>query len=181
MGFGTLHPENEDYEQIISHIKDIGLKGIKFHSDFQRFNIDDKNMYPIYRKIAEYGLPVLFHMGDEKLDFSNPKRLTNVLNDIPQLKCIAAHTGGYCHWGEAFDLPVSENLYFDISSSLSFLSRNQLYNFLNKYGTDKFFFGSDFPMWNPYDELKKLDSFDLDEQTQRKIEYHNFMNFIGNI
>lgn len=181
VGFGTLHPENYNFDEILISIKQSGLKGVKFHSDFQQFNIDDKKMYPIYREIARQGLPVLFHMGDEKLDFSNPKRLSNVLYDIPELVCIAAHTGGYCHWEEAFSLPVKSNLYFDISSSLSFLSTNQLHDFLSKYGEDKFFFGSDFPMWNPYRELEKLDGFSLDEHTQRKIEYGNFSAFIKNI
>lgn len=179
IGFGTLHPDNSDYEQIIDDIAKLGLKGVKFHSDFQQFDIDDKRMYPIYRYIAKKGLPVLFHMGDRKLEFSRPFRLANVLEDIPELVAVAAHTGGYSHWDEAINLPVSPNLYFDISSSLAFLKGEQLYRFFERFGYERFFFGSDFPMWNPFDELRTFISFGYDDKIQRAVEYDNFAGFIG--
>ena len=75
MVLGRCTPDNENFEEIIDSIIDSGLKGIKFHSDFQRFNIDDKKMYPIYKYASQKDLPVLFHMGDEKLDFSRPFRV----------------------------------------------------------------------------------------------------------
>lgn len=52
LGFGTLHPENENFEEVIDSIIAMNLCGIKFHSDFQGFNIDDKRMYPIYQYAA---------------------------------------------------------------------------------------------------------------------------------
>lgn len=179
IGYGTLHPDNGDYEQVIDSIIELGLKGLKFHSDFQQFDIDDKRMYPVYRYAAKKGLPVLFHMGDRKLEFSRPFRLANVLNDIPELVAVAAHTGGYSHWDEAISLPVSPNLYFDISSSLAFLKGEQLYRFFERFGYERFFFGSDFPMWSPVDELKTFISFGYDEKIQRAVEYDNFARFIG--
>ena len=48
-------------------------------------------MYPIYEYAAKKKLPVLFHMGDKKLDYSSPCRLKRVLEDIPELRVIAAH------------------------------------------------------------------------------------------
>ncbi len=179
IGFGTLHPENENYEEIIDGIKAAGLKGVKFHSDFQSFDIDDKKMYPIYRYIAKCGLPVLFHTGDAKLDHSHPSRLQNVLNDIPELRVIAAHMGGYLHWNESIRLEPSDNLFFDISSSLSFLSKDGFMKFIDKFGYKKFFFGSDFPMWYPYGELEKFLSFGLGEEIERAIEYKNFAEFMN--
>lgn len=179
IGFGTLHPDNENFEEIIDSIIDSGLKGIKFHSDFQRFNIDDKKMYPIYKYASQKHLPILFHMGDEKLDFSRPFRLARVIEDIPDLKIIAAHAGGYSHWDESINLPVSDNLYFDISSSLKFISKEQLTAFLKRFGYTHFFFGSDFPMWNPYDEIERFISLGFDEEIQRAIEFDNFSRFIG--
>lgn len=179
IGFGTLHPENSDFEDIIDGIAASGLKGIKFHPDFQQFSIDDKNMYPVYRYAAKKGLPILFHMGDMKLDYSSPHRLARVVGDIPELKVIAAHMGGYSHWDEAIDLPVSENLYFDISSTLSFMPKEQFMRFIEKFGYTRFFFGSDFPMWEPYGELEKFLSLGYDENVQRAIEFDNFADLIG--
>lgn len=42
-----------------------------------------------------------------------------------------------------------------------------------------FFFGSDFPMWNPYDEIERFISLGFDEKIQRAIEFDNFSKFIG--
>lgn len=123
-------------------------------------------------------LPILFHMGDKKLDYSSPCRLKRVLEDIPELRVIAAHMGGYSRWNEAFSLPASDNLYFDISSSLGIIPQNMFFSFLERFGYEHFFFGSDFPMWNPYDILSILLQYQLDEMTFRGIAYDNFVKFM---
>lgn len=179
LGFGTLHPENENFEEVIDSIIDMNLCGIKFHSDFQHFNIDDKCMYPIYEYAAKKKLPVLFHMGDKKLDYSSPCRLKRVLEDIPELRVIAAHMGGYSRWNEAFSLHASDNLYFDISSSLGIIPKKMFFDFLERFGYSHFFFGSDFPMWNPYEMLKILLKYQLDETMLCGITHDNFMKFIN--
>lgn len=179
IGFGTLHKDNDDYKDEIQRIKSLGLKGVKFHSDFQKTNIDDEKMIPIYREIANEGLPVVFHMGDKNLEYSSVDKLKNVLNDIPNLTVIAAHMGGYMHWKEAYNtLEADSRLYFDISSALSFISREDFIEMLGKFGINQFFFGSDFPMWNPIDELRKLSEFVTDEADRRKIEYYNYVDLI---
>ncbi|MGN0613333.1 MAG: amidohydrolase family protein [Porcipelethomonas sp.] len=177
IGLGTLHPDNENYREIIDSIKSSGLHGIKFHSDFQQFNIDDKRMYPVYKYAAENDMPVLFHMGDKRLDYSLPERLRHVIEDIPELKVIAAHMGGYSHWDEAISLPVSENLYFDVSSALGMMPDDLFVKFIERFGYDHFFFGSDFPMWDPIDILHKLLSFDLGEKAMKAILYDNVARF----
>lgn len=70
-------------------------------------------------------------MGDKKLDYSSPCRLKRVLEDIPELRVIAAHMGGYSRWNEAFSLPASDNLYFDISSSLGIIPKKMFFDFWN--------------------------------------------------
>ena len=50
--FGTLHPDYIDYKQEIKYIKEMGLKGIKFHPDFQGFDIDDIRMMRYTRLLA---------------------------------------------------------------------------------------------------------------------------------
>lgn len=179
IGFGTLHRDNDNYEEELDRIVALGLKGIKFHFDFQKFDIDDEKMYPIYGAISERGLPVLFHMGDKKLDFSSPLRLARVMKDFPKLKIIAAHMGGYERWEEASELEPVPNVFFDISSSMSFISKDMFLRMTNRFGEDKFFFGSDFPMWNPYGELRKFEEIGLPEQSMRSIAYDNFLSFMS--
>lgn len=179
IGFGTLHKENDDYKDEIQRIKALGLKGIKFHSDFQKTDIDDEKMLPVYKEAAKNNLPVIFHMGDKKLKYSSVEKLKNVLCELSELAVIAAHMGGYMHWQEAYNtLAPDDRLYFDVSSALSFIPHYEFNEMLEKFGVSHFFFGSDFPMWNPLDELKKLSEFVPNDIDRRKIEYHNYIAFL---
>lgn len=180
IGFGTMHRDNKNYKSEILRIKSLGLKGMKFHPDFQKTNMDDPKLIEIYKEAANAGLPVLLHMGDKIMRYSSADKLKNILDAVPNLKVIAAHMGGYMHWREAYDIiPVCDRLFFDISSTLDFISAADARKMLDKFGTDKVFFGSDFPICNPVEELKKLDALGLNEADRRRIEYYNFEEFIS--
>lgn len=83
VGFGALHPDFPGIEAETERIISLGLKGIKLHPDFQQFNIDDEHAFPIY-EAAEGRLLILFHVGDNRYDFSSPKRLYNVMKRFPK-------------------------------------------------------------------------------------------------
>lgn len=178
IGFGTLHPDCPDTEQEIERLIASGIKGIKLHPDFQRFNIDDKKAMKIYEMI-EGRLPVLIHMGDSRYNYSRPYRLENAVKAFPNLKVIAAHLGGYERWNEAITCLYSENVYFDTSSSLAFISPEFAKELILTYGEDRIFFGTDFPMWDHVSELKRFLSLGFDEKTNRKILSGNFKKFFG--
>ena len=76
-------------------------------------------------------------------------------------------------------LTPSKRLYFDISSTVQFVDGDLLKRFLDKFGEEHFFFGSDFPMWDPAEELKRLVSFRLPEQMLQNILYGNFIRYIA--
>lgn len=178
VGLGTLHPAAEDTEDEIKRLLDSPIKGIKLHPDFQQFNIDDLRAMRIYSQI-EGKLPVLIHMGDSRYDFSHPKRLAAVTKAFPKLKIIAAHLGGYERWSEAKECVFSENVYFDTSSSLAFLEPALAKKMIVGYGTDKVFFGTDFPMWDHVSELKRFLALGFDDKTNKMILSENFKRFFG--
>lgn len=180
IGFGTLHRDNENYKAEIARMKTLGLKGIKFHPDFQKTNMDDPKLIEIYKEAARMKMPVLFHMGDRVMKYSTADKLRNVLDAVPGLTVIAAHMGGYMHWKDSFDvIPVCDRVYYDISSTMNFVSPEGVRKMLGKFGTDRVFFGSDFPICNPIDELKRLDEIGLNDIDRRRIEYYNFIDFLN--
>ena len=83
-------------------------------------------------------------MGDDRYDFSAPVRLARVLDKVPDLKCIRAHFGGYRRWREAAKAVKRANLYFDTSSSLPFLEKQEAVDMIQHYGPDRMLFGTDF-------------------------------------
>jgi predicted TIM-barrel fold metal-dependent hydrolase len=100
IGFATLHPDMEHIGDEVDRAVSLGLKGIKLHPDFQRFNLDDKAAYPIY-EAAQDRIPILTHTGDYRHNYSNPARIPVILKDFPRLKIICAHLGGWSQWKEA--------------------------------------------------------------------------------
>ena len=41
--------------------------------------------------------------------------------------------------------------------------------FINTFGVDKFFFGTDYPMWDAKEELERFNSLDLSDSDKEKI------------
>lgn len=180
VGLATLHPDYPKMEEEIDRIGRLGLRGIKLHPDFQKFCIDDERMIPVYRMLAEKKLPVLFHTGDDRYDFSHPKRLYNVLQKVPELIAIAAHFGGYRQWDESAEWLADTNVYMDTSSTLFALEKEKALKMLARCGTDRFFFGTDYPMWDHEKELGRFLSLGLSEAENRAILYDNFARlFLG--
>ncbi len=179
IGFAAMHRDLEGYEEELDRALGMGLTGVKFHNDMQQFDIDDEKMLPIYRAIAKRGMKVLFHMGDDRYDFSSPKRMEKIAKLNPDLTILAAHFGGYRRWEESLHVEKLENVYFDTSSSLAFLDDSMALRLIDRFGADHFFWGSDFPMWNPADELKRFLSLDLDDETKEMITYYNFAKLFG--
>lgn len=174
IGFGSLYPTMEGWEAELERMPELGIRGIKIHPEFQRVDLDEPKAIPMYRAIAKAGLPVLFHMGDPKLDYSAPERLVNLIRQVPDLIAIAAHFGGWRAWDRARANILPENVYYDTSSTIAFLGRDRSLDLLEKMGPERFLFGTDFPMWSPKKELSCFLDLDLDETTRDRILFGNF-------
>ena len=173
-GFGSLHQDYEgDFEKEVKRIKSLGLRGIKLHPDFQHFNTDDKKMYPMYEIISAEGLPVLFHVGDEKSDCSAPHRLANVHRDFPELKIIAAHLGGYSMWEEAEEYLLGKNLYIDTSSCFRVISYDRIRSLIRKHDADMIMFGTDYPIERHDYCVENFLNLKLTDTELEKIFYQN--------
>jgi hypothetical protein len=163
--FGTIHPDLDNCEDELERIKSSGVKGLKLHPDFQRFDIISKDAYDMYKAIGDDFL-VLFHVGDEVKkrgeNYSTPRKLAQVISDFPELKVIAAHLGGYQMWEEAKDYLLGKDIYIDTSSALDFLPSTEAVNIIKTHGADRVLFGSDFPIKDPAVEIRKLGALGLD-------------------
>ena len=179
IGFGSVFPTMDGAEEELDRMLELGLRGVKIHPDFQKVPIDAPEATDTYRAIAKRNLPVLFHTGDHRYDFSSLERLLNLLKKVPDLRVIAAHFGGWHVWQQAIDTPLPENVIYDTSSSTPFLTRDMTLRLLERYGVDRCLFGSDFPMWSPKEELARVQSLGLSQSEQEQIFYGNFDKFFG--
>jgi hypothetical protein len=170
----ALHPDmtGAEIEAELRRAKSLDLKGIKLHPDFQRFRIDDRNVYKIYER-AEGNFPILFHTGDKRYEFSQPAKLAKVLRDFPKLTAIGAHFGGWSEWGDVECLRGFENLYVDTSSSLYELSPAEAEHLIKLFGEERVMFGTDYPMWDAGGELKYIGELNLSQDVQKLIFHKN--------
>lgn len=173
VGFGTMHADYDNFAAELKRIKEAGLKGIKLHPDFQKFQIDSPKMDAIYDVLSDLGMPVLVHAGDCRYDFSGPKRILNVHKKHPGLKIIAAHFGGYTEWDKSMEYLVGQDVYFDTSSTLWKLPLEKANEMIKKHGYKKFLFGSDYPMWDHEDEFERFNQLDLTSEERDAILYKN--------
>lgn len=179
IGFGSIHPDYENFENELKRIKTEGLKGIKLHADFQNFQMDDEKMDPVYEVMSSLNMPVLVHAGDYRYDFSGPKRILNVINKHPKLRLVAAHFGGYTEWNNSEEFLVGKNVYFDTSSTLWKLPIDKALEMISKHGVEKFFFGSDYPMWDHEQELERFNKLNLSQNDKDAILYKNACEFLN--
>ncbi len=172
-GLGTLHPDSEDIEADVNEIISLGLKGVKLHPDIQQFKIDDYRMLKIY-ELCEGRLPILIHTGDHRYDFSNPNRMMPILDIYKDLTVIGAHFGGWSIWEEATQkLSNYENFYVDCSSSLYAMTPQKAKELISYYGTERVLFGTDYPMWEPKDEIEKFMQIKLTKKQREDILCNN--------
>ena len=179
IGFATLHPDFEDPYGELKRVKSAGLHGVKLHPDFQKFEISDAVMDDAYAAMAELNMPVLFHTGDVRYNYSNPAHVPVVLKRHPGLTVICAHLGGYSQWDEADECLKGSDVYVDTSSSQFGLPPERVKQLIYRYGTDRVLFGSDYPMWDAKDEIEQLLKLGLTPREYEMIFAENLAQLLG--
>ena len=182
IAFGSIHPEYENWENELKRIKELGLKGIKFHPEYQDFYADDNAMYPIYEKAFELGLIVVFHAGED-LGFKppfhcTPERLNNLINDFKEGTIIAAHMGGFRYWGDVEKYLVGKDIYLDTSFCLGYMDKEQKQRIIKNHGYKKIIFGSDSPWKNQGEEVQRVKDLCLGKEAEDAIFYKNAVKLL---
>lgn len=177
-GAGTLHKDYENYEQELCRLYDAGIRGIKLHPDFQKFDVDDPKMFPMYEIMEAKGMFLIAHIGDPRYPYSHPKKMEFLAKRYPKMRFIAAHFGGWSMWDVARDCLVLPNVYVDTSSTLGFGGTEPFLLGLKTFDPGHIFFGSDFPMWDQAEELERVRSLDIDPELLDNILSGNFLRFM---
>ncbi len=179
IGFMTMHQDYEDPEAEIERAMSLGLRGIKLHPDTQGVNLDDPRLMPVYEIAQAKHLPIIFHTGDYRYDYSRPERLKRVLAAFPDLMVNAAHFGGWSIYDYAFEQLEHERCFVDMSSSMAYLGPRRTRELCEGYGFDRVLFGTDFPMWSPVTEFEKFEALGFTDEQWEAMTWHNAERFLG--
>lgn len=183
MSFGTLHPNYAGWKGEVKRLIEMGLKGIKFHPDYQDFFVDEERMFPIYEMLFSYGLIILFHAGvDIGLEppyHCRPDRLRKLVRMFPGGKVIAAHMGSFLCWDEVFDFLVGEDIYFDTSYSLHRLGNERMVRLIRAHGASRILFGTDSPWSSQAGDVESFLGLSLNQDEQEMILSGNARTLLG--
>lgn len=176
MAFGSVHPDAPDALYELERIADAGLRGVKFHPEYQKFYADDEKMRPIYRKISQLGLVTLFHAGHDygfpPPYHGMPDQLLGALRHL-DAPVVAAHWGGVGCAQEVLDKLCRTPLYFDLSFGYGAIAKYYAQTIVDAHGPDKLLFGSDMPWHRPEWELRLLNTLDISDADREKIYWKN--------
>jgi len=180
IGFGAMHPDHPEMEKELDRIVALGLKGVKIHPDTQLFHLDDPAAIRMFEAMAERNLALLAHTGDHRYPYSQPERMARALDHVPSLRAICAHFGGWSVWSDAWKILAGRgNVYVDTCSSLYALEPEEAVKIIHRYGADRCFFATDYPMWDPAEELERFMALPLTQEEREMILHRNFERFIG--
>jgi uncharacterized protein len=161
--FGSVHPMRGKAGAKIARrlLEEHGIRGFKFHPSVQEFYPNDRIAYPIYEVLAEYGVPALFHTGQNgvgagtkggggvRLKYSNPLFLDDVAVDFPDMPIIMAHPS-FPWQDEALAVATHKaQVYIDLSGWSPKYFPPQLVQYANTLLKNKVLFGTDFPLFTP--------------------------------
>jgi hypothetical protein len=143
--------------------------GIKWHRHAGEpvYRYDDPDCAAALEEIRRRNLPVVLEE-----EFDNTLYFIRDLADgmtviIPHLGLL---NGGFQAIAEA-DLWELENVWADTALA----SRDEMREYLQRYGHQRLLFGSDFPFGSPSNELRKVYSLELDPEVEAAVLGGNFM------
>ena len=175
LSFGGIHPDNENYREILKSFAEHGIPGVKLHPVFQGIYFDDIRYLRIIDCACENNLIVLTHAGFDVsfpgADFVSPVHIRSVYDQVRPDKLVLAHMGGWDDWDSAEELLADCDVYLDTAYALSPLrsnldgaasierytpmSKEQFLRMVRIFGADHILFGSDSP-WTDIAESLQL-------------------------
>lgn len=184
VAFGSVYPHSSKALYELERIKELGLKGVKFHPEYQEFYVDDEKMKPIYKKISQLGLITVFHAGHDNGYLPPyhcmPENMKNALKWL-ESPVVAAHWGGLGCSEEVTKQLCGLDIYFDVSFGYCQMSRAAAVGIIEKHGAGKMLFGTDSPWHTPELEMRLLNTLGLSDEEMDMICFKNAENLLKSV
>lgn len=175
--FGSVHPLSPDALEELERIRALGLAGVKLHPLFQRVAADDPRCFPVYERIGQLGLPVVFHCGissnPDTAGVCRPQQIERALPHFLNAPVICAHLGGIQNVPEQLSCLKQLPVYTDISYCAASYPQDWVEKVLNEIPSERILFGSDTPWDSPGHQLDQLRACGLPAETMENILWKN--------
>jgi predicted TIM-barrel fold metal-dependent hydrolase len=183
ISFGGIHPDCENIDQKMAFLRKNGFLGVKIHPDYQMTYIDDEKYVRILECAKEYDLIVVTHAGVDgayrQTVRCTPERALRLIRKVPYSKLVLAHLGANELQQDVLEHLCGEDVYFDTAYVLRFVDRKLFQKIVTAHGADKILFATDSPWSDIRNDVQILKSFELNQETERKIFYENAKTLLG--
>ena len=183
ISFGGIHPDDETPEEHLRKIKDMGLRGIKIHPDYQGVYIDDPRYIRIAKEAVRLGLTIVTHAGvDDGFPeevHCPPERAARFVkavyedNEEAPGKIVFAHGGGNRQFDGVIEHLAGLDVYFDLSYILSYAAPETVTEIIRAHGAHKILFGTDCPWGDPGAFVRFVRALPLTENEREDIFHRN--------
>ena len=183
LSFGCIHPDFDGWKEELARVRDLGLKGIKLHPQYQDTDFDDPRYLRILDRCGELGLVVLTHAGLDigmpGKDNCAPEMVARALEQVGPVKLVLAHMGGWRQWDRVEALLPGTGVYLDTSFSLGeitplddghyrpgdlpLLDEAAFLRMVRRFGPDRILFGTDSPWDDQETALARLRALPLEK------------------
>ncbi|OGC07573.1 hypothetical protein A2230_02130 [candidate division WOR-1 bacterium RIFOXYA2_FULL_36_21] len=197
LGALALRFEDEVLKEVVKHISELGLRGIKIHPVFNKldFNKRANSIRLFFRFLSEYGLFAVFHTGPKSVsDQSNcvdVAFLTSLAQEY-KVKTVFCHGAGEpweiirAHFinneygiidisdviaAQEYETNLCEQLFWRLKQSLSMI--------LSDIGPERILFGTDFPIASVERSIQGLLDLNLGQNSLDKITWGNACSLMG--
>lgn len=183
ISFGGIHPESEHIKEELQIIKNLGLKGIKLHPDYQKTYFNDIRYKRLISYAEELGLITVVHAGVDPLSVNDvhctPHMAAELIADVKPEKLVLAHMGGNEMWEDVEHYLVGENVYFDTAVVLGEIPKEQLLRMIHQHGVGKILFATDSPWADQSIFVKYLKDLPLNKEEKQMIFHENASALLG--
>ncbi|MCD7846375.1 MAG: amidohydrolase family protein [Oscillospiraceae bacterium] len=183
LSFGSVHPDEPDWRGELRRFRELGLRGLKLHNDYQKFYFDSRECRQIIEAAFEEGLPVLVHPGIDPVSpdvhYCTSKMLKDAMPLLRQGTFIATHLGGHMRLEEAMEYVIGSDIYLDVSMARVYYAPEACKKAILNHDPDKLLFGTDSPWDNQAGAIQAIRDMELGEELTEKILGGNAQRLLG--
>ena len=181
--FGSVHPYSENALSELDRLAAAGIKGVKFHNEYQDVFVDDPKAVRIYRACAERGLIMLFHGGADR-GFAPPvktapERMRRAIDAVPDGKFVVAHLGGQDMIADSVKYLADSPAMIDVSFSAKTAGLHEAEDCIRAFGFSRVLFGTDCPWDTPENTLAFLKKMRFSDEEYALICSENALRLLG--
>jgi hypothetical protein len=193
VGFAGIDPWKGQaaIRELERSVKELGLRGAKFHPGRQRFVPGDPRFDELFAAAGDLGAICLFHAGmmaagagtpggrGERLEYTRPIHLDALAARFPRLTIVAAHPAWPWHEELLAIVRHKTNVFMDLSGYLPRYIPESVLKMATGLLQDQALFGSDYPFIMPERWLADFDALDVKDAVREKLLLGNAKRLLG--